>query len=501
MISASTGFTVAMPATPARRRLTTVRPVLSGGRDALRAAVGRGRGPSLRLWRRLDRIVARRLSPAPREGEAWWVGTPWEAVRAAGLFDADWYRTAYPDVTATHVEPMWHYAVDGARQGRDPNPMFASAWYLSTYPDVAATGLNPLLHYFEHGAKEGRNPSALFDTAWYLANNPDVRGAGLNPLGHYLVSGEGEGRRPRPLPGRAVGATPLSVVLVSGEPDTPGHQYRVVRFADAVKRLGGEATVLAVPDASLARLGAVDNADVVLLWRTVWGREVERVVHRARQAGAVVLFDVDDLMVDPDLATVATVDGIRSQGLTEQEAGVWFAKMRRTAEESDACTCTTPELAARLRQLGKPTYVVPNGFDDETLVRSRLARRSRRMPRRRSREDRLRVGVPDPSAGLRAAAPAVRRGAADAPVRPLVLYRRGLDLDEFPAFDDSGTRSNGGRSCPPTPFPANWRASTSTSHHSRWETRSASRRATSSSSRRRWSTCPRSRRRRSRTGP
>src|SRR5262249_25487490 len=156
--------------------------------------------------------------------------TPWEAIRAVGLFDVAWYRTAYPDVVDTGVDPLWHYAVHGARQGRDPNPMFSTHWYLTTYPDVAAEGLNPLVHYFEHGASEGRDPGPRFDTDWYLATNADVRAGRLNPLSHYLVHGQREGRRPCPVPGRAAGDPVVRVVIVSGEPETPGHHYRVVRL-------------------------------------------------------------------------------------------------------------------------------------------------------------------------------------------------------------------------------------------------------------------------------
>ncbi|MDQ6796966.1 MAG: glycosyltransferase, partial [Actinomycetota bacterium] len=411
--------------------------MVKAGRHALRAAVGQGLRSSLRHWERLDRLVTQRLSGAPSKGTAWWVGTPWERVRSAGVFDVGWYRFAYPDLATTTIDPMWHYAHVGADQGRDPNPLFATAWYLSTYPDVAASRLNPLLHFVEHGAGEGRNPGPLFDTSWYLRTNAAVRAAGVNPLGHYLVVGEQEGRRPRPLPGRARGTTSVTVVLVSGEPDTPGHQYRVVRFAEAVRRLGGEATVLNVPEAALMRLAALDQADVVVIWRSVWGPELERVVRRARRAGAVIVFDVDDLMVEPEVATVATIDGIRSQGLTEDEASHWFAKMRRTAKECDVCTCTTPALASRLRRLGKPTYVLPNGFDDETLVRSRLARRLRRSV---PHDGICRIGYASGSLTHQRDFALVADPTAEVlrthPRAHLVVYRGGLDLDEFPAFDD-----------------------------------------------------------------
>jgi hypothetical protein len=69
---------------------------------------------------------------------------------------------------------------------------------------VRAERVNPLVHYIVNGAPEGRDPSPLFDTDWYLAQYPDVRADGCNPLFHYLRFGTAEGRAPRP-PGREMG--------------------------------------------------------------------------------------------------------------------------------------------------------------------------------------------------------------------------------------------------------------------------------------------------------
>jgi glycosyltransferase involved in cell wall biosynthesis/SAM-dependent methyltransferase len=384
--------------------------------------------------RRIAHAGWRRARPSPPAD--WWRETPWEAIRAVGLFDAAWYATAYPDIVDAGVDPLWHYAMHGARQGRDPNAMFSTSWYLTTYPDVADEGLNPLLHYFEHGAAEGRDPSPRFDTDWYLAMNADVRAARLNPLAHYLVDGQREGRRPRAVPGRVAGDSSVRVLIVSGEPGTPGHRYRVVRLADAVGRLGGRASVVSLADASLPRLADLDDADVVVLWRTSWGPELTRVVARARQAGAVVVFDVDDLMVDPSLAVVDVVDGIRSQGLTEEDAQYWFGTMHRAASESAACTCPTPELGRRLRELGVPSYVLPNGFDDDAVVRSRLAVRMRTSA---TSDGVCRIGYATGSLthqrDFAMMAEPLAEVLRERPAARLVLYRHTLRLEEFPAFD------------------------------------------------------------------
>jgi hypothetical protein len=119
-------------------------------------------------------------------------------IRKSGLLDVDWYLTQYPDVARAALTPMRHYLQFGAKEGRDPNPLFDTDWYLSQYPDVAQIGVNPLRHYIQYGVSEGRDPNPLFDTDWYLSQYPDVAQAKVNPLYHYLYYGAEEGRDPSP---------------------------------------------------------------------------------------------------------------------------------------------------------------------------------------------------------------------------------------------------------------------------------------------------------------
>lgn len=143
------------------------------------------------------------------------------AIEATGLFDRDFYLAAYPDVAATGLDPALHFAQEGWKEGRRPNPFFDPTLYLSANPDVVATGQNPLLHYAEHGLLEGRHRSAgdgapsevegsasdatlaeavratgLFDEAFYLRQNPDVAASGVDPALHYATQGWRRHRRP-----------------------------------------------------------------------------------------------------------------------------------------------------------------------------------------------------------------------------------------------------------------------------------------------------------------
>jgi hypothetical protein len=79
-----------------------------------------------------------------------------ELLEQSGLFDRDLYLARYLDAPSEgtlkfFLETGWH-------RGHDPGPDFNTSYYLKTNPDVAAAGVNPLVHYILHGATEGRVP-------------------------------------------------------------------------------------------------------------------------------------------------------------------------------------------------------------------------------------------------------------------------------------------------------------------------------------------------------
>lgn len=169
----------------------------------------------------------------------------------SAALDPDFYRAIYTDLPAD-VGALWHYRVQGWREGRDPAPWFCVSAYLADNPDVARSGVEPFHHFLTRGRHEGRDvvPSRhaasyfglvdwapprwmddafgeaaavprraapararkaapltedqraavaeAFDAAYYLAMNPDVAEAGGDPLHHFIDTGWQEGRDPSP---------------------------------------------------------------------------------------------------------------------------------------------------------------------------------------------------------------------------------------------------------------------------------------------------------------
>src|SRR5580658_9806321 len=107
-----------------------------------------------------------------------------------GFFDAAWYLEKYPELRSIDLDPLRHFILYGAAEGRDPNRFFDSAWYADRYPDVAPSGYSPLLHYLICGAGELRHPHPRFDAAYYADLHPE---AATNPLLHHIRVGASRG--------------------------------------------------------------------------------------------------------------------------------------------------------------------------------------------------------------------------------------------------------------------------------------------------------------------
>jgi len=234
------------------------------------------------------------------------------------------------------------------------------------------------------------------------------------------------------------------VLFVSGEPDTPGHHYRVTRYAAAATAAGYDVDI--VRSDELPRVPKLWNwlptarrPALVIIWRATWSKPLKRAIREWKRAGARVVFDVDDYMFDPALAKISIIDGIRSQSVTEEAVAEMYTRVNRVFMACDAGIAPTEPLAHAMRRWGKPAYVMPNGFDEETHAVSRRAVLARRSG---ASDGLVRIGY---AAGSRThqrdfamAAPAVARVLRARPQCRLVLFQAGVDgphlvdLTEFP---------------------------------------------------------------------
>ncbi len=235
----------------------------------------------------------------------------------------------------------------------------------------------------------------------------------------------------------AAGWRPVRRILfVAGEPGTPGAIYRTRRAADACAASGYDTEVVDIFGVGPDNLRA---ADLVVLWRAGWSGHVGTMLELARAAGTRVVFDLDDLIVQPSLAVAEIIDGLRTTFVSEAEGRSYFQAMQRTLTGCDLCTTTTAELAAGAGLLHPIVHVIPNGFD---AVTERASRHAVRLRGERPADGLLRIGY---AGGTRThqkdfatVAGAVARVLEQRPDVLLVLFRDGrsgeglLLVDEFP---------------------------------------------------------------------
>jgi GT2 family glycosyltransferase/glycosyltransferase involved in cell wall biosynthesis len=90
-------------------------------------------------------------------------GLKWSAIKRlyeyvlihkSGLFDADYYRIGYKDVAESGMDPLLHFTLHGAYEGRNPGPQFDMRLYCASYPDLVASGMNPMIHFLRYGKKQ-----------------------------------------------------------------------------------------------------------------------------------------------------------------------------------------------------------------------------------------------------------------------------------------------------------------------------------------------------------
>ena len=129
-------------------------------------------------------------------------------ILESGLFDADFYRAAYPDI-ADIEDPLLHFIISGADEGRRPNARFDTKFYSDTVSNKREWRINPLVHYLLVGRQQGAatvdpreigptseealvRDSGLFDEAFYREEHPETAQVG-DVLAHYVHFGAKKG--------------------------------------------------------------------------------------------------------------------------------------------------------------------------------------------------------------------------------------------------------------------------------------------------------------------
>lgn len=135
------------------------------------------------------------------------------------------------------------------------------------------------------------------------------------------------------------------------------------------------------------------------------------------------------------------MDCIRTGEFDQEAVAEYYSSIQKTLRAADLGTASTETLAAAMRNLGKPVFVIPNGFDEQTYQSTQRASERRQAF---GSDGLIRLGY---AGGTRthqrdfgAAAPALAHILREHAECRLVLFRKNssdahercLDLEEYP---------------------------------------------------------------------
>jgi glycosyltransferase involved in cell wall biosynthesis len=149
-------------------------------------------------------------------------------------------------------------------------------------------------------------------------------------------------------------------------PDTSTFRYRVFNMVEALEaapELGVSGSWFTRADLPyLERF--IDRADALVICRTRFDADVDRMILRARARGIRVFFDVDDLVFDPDYIHLI-LDALGQPIASQELWDYWFAYVGRigaTLRLCDAAIVTNDYLAGKLQAYAPQIAlrVVPN---------------------------------------------------------------------------------------------------------------------------------------------
>jgi len=223
----------------------------------------------------------------------------------------------------------------------------------------------------------------------------------------------------------------FTIAFLSGEPNTPGHKYRITCLAECLPSKHYQVHVVLFGkddlDTHLLETGPID---LLWIWRLPMSELLEPYFQKLRSYGTRIHYDVDDLMFNPDVAKTKLIDGIRSMKLQEDAVRTFYQKHRQMLLYADHASSPTNTLTSQLLYFTPWAWTVPNTFTSQDLIKARAARYQR------SQDDFFRMGYASGSRthqkDFATILPAICEILRKYPNARLVVYPLTLLLEEYP---------------------------------------------------------------------
>lgn len=242
------------------------------------------------------------------------------------------------------------------------SPFFSEVWYKKTYAEQLSTfDKSPLIHYLTIGWRLGFDPAPNFSTNGYLESYPDVKASDDCPLAHYILHGIKEDRTLNTTGQSALLSGKISqqsILFVINGYDKATQKYRVHNFVKPLQAYGWNVKVVLDKDAVLAM-----NApwDIVVFNRISANEAVLAAQQTYRNKGGVLIYDIDDLIFNPEKARLQ--DSFKKRDVEGQNARLAaMARIKSSALAADLMTVTTDALALEAKKMGQSAFVIPNSL-------------------------------------------------------------------------------------------------------------------------------------------
>jgi glycosyltransferase involved in cell wall biosynthesis len=156
------------------------------------------------------------------------------------------------------------------------------------------------------------------------------------------------------------------VLFISDGSDGP-RRYRCDHQAEALRLGGWSADVITYQDAFGSLLPYLDGYDIFVLQRLPSRPNLELLVRGAREHGKPVLYDVDDLIFDPDMAfRWGPFETMTEADRWSTKHGMW--RNRRALELCDAVLVPTLPLQERISDAKRRAFVIANAVSQQMLM-------------------------------------------------------------------------------------------------------------------------------------
>lgn len=225
------------------------------------------------------------------------------------------------------------------------------------------------------------------------------------------------------------------MILVSGEPGSAGHRYRIIHMAESLRELGWQVSIYTSADFRF-RLYRLAQVQWVHCWRVdfrPWHKDWDRFRALVARFGLRWSYDLDDYLFEPQIATPQYMDWLRVLGISTDHIQSYAISQQKVMAAADIFTAPTRYLADAGRNLNPAVALLPNGYDEEARTLSDSLR-----TRSAAGDGLLRIGYAGGSLShqrdFQTIVPALAKVLARYHETRLVVFGKMLSISEFPAL-------------------------------------------------------------------